>query len=206
MVEKALLFWLFFYIMKKQKKKIRRYKWIHLNIELIKYTKTYELPFSIDELKIEIQDLKEGQTVEGIVKNITKFGAFVELDGGKVGLVRLEDLAVARTKNPSERIKIGQNVNIVVKIGVGYAKKYLFQQKSIMEIEIVNVLTKWWIMMKELYFILKYLKIITLIIQKVKYILFYLHQTFRNLSLFPRDHLPQLFFFFLTFIILYNYW
>ncbi len=63
----------------------------------------------------EIQDLKEGQTVEGIVKNITKFGAFVELDGGKVGLVRLEDLAVARTKNPSERIKIGQNVNIVVK-------------------------------------------------------------------------------------------
>ena len=51
----------------------------------------------------EIQDLKEGQTVEGIVKNITKFGAFVELDGGKVGLVRLEDLAVARTKNPSER-------------------------------------------------------------------------------------------------------
>ena len=60
-------------------------------------------------------DLHVGQKVSGIVKNITKYGAFVDIGGGVVGLVYIEDLSVARIKSPYERLKIGQNVNIVVK-------------------------------------------------------------------------------------------
>lgn len=61
------------------------------------------------------ENLKEGQVVNGIVKNITPYGAFVDIGGGIVGLVHIEDLSVARIKTPYERIKIGQKLNIVVK-------------------------------------------------------------------------------------------
>lgn len=60
-------------------------------------------------------DLKVGQTVTGIVKNIKPYGAFVEIGGGVVGLVHIEDLSVARIKTPYERLKIGQKINIMVK-------------------------------------------------------------------------------------------
>lgn len=60
-------------------------------------------------------DLQVGQTINGIVKNITPYGAFVDIGGGVVGLVHIEDLSVARIKTPFERIKIGQKINIVVK-------------------------------------------------------------------------------------------
>lgn len=61
------------------------------------------------------EDLKEGQIVEGTVKNIRHYGAFVEIDGGIVGLVHIEDMSVARIKSPYERLKIGQKTNFVVK-------------------------------------------------------------------------------------------
>lgn len=60
-------------------------------------------------------DLQVGQIVNGIVKNITPYGAFVDIGGGVVGLVHIEDLSVARIKTPFERVKIGQKLNIVVK-------------------------------------------------------------------------------------------
>lgn len=60
-------------------------------------------------------DLQVGQTVNGIVKNITPYGAFIDIGGGVVGLVYIEDLSVARIKTPFERIKIGQKLKIVVK-------------------------------------------------------------------------------------------
>lgn len=60
-------------------------------------------------------DLEEGQIVKGIVKNITPYGAFIDIGGGVVGLVHIEDLSVARIKSPFERIKIGQKLNIMVK-------------------------------------------------------------------------------------------
>lgn len=60
-------------------------------------------------------DLQEGTKVEGIVKNIKPYGAFIEIGGGVVGLAHIEDLSVARIKTPYERLKIGQKVNIVVK-------------------------------------------------------------------------------------------
>ena len=60
-------------------------------------------------------DLHVGQKVSGIVKNITKYGAFVDIGGGVVGLVYIEDLSVARIKTPYERLNIGQKIDIVVK-------------------------------------------------------------------------------------------
>ncbi|MCI8618404.1 MAG: S1 RNA-binding domain-containing protein [Clostridia bacterium] len=60
-------------------------------------------------------DLQVGQTINGIVKNITPYGAFIDIGGGVVGLVHIEDLSVARIKTPYERIKIGQKLKIVVK-------------------------------------------------------------------------------------------
>lgn len=60
-------------------------------------------------------DLKEGVEVLGIVKNIRPYGAFVEIGGGVVGLVHIEDISVARIKTPYERFKIGQKIKIMVK-------------------------------------------------------------------------------------------
>lgn len=60
-------------------------------------------------------DLKVGDNIKGIVKNITPYGAFIDIGGGVVGLAYIEDLSIARIKTPYERLKIGQNVNIVVK-------------------------------------------------------------------------------------------
>ncbi|MBO6244326.1 MAG: S1 RNA-binding domain-containing protein, partial [Clostridia bacterium] len=59
--------------------------------------------------------LKIGEKVTGIVKNIRPYGAFIEIGGGVVGLVHIEDLSIARIKTPSERLKIGQKVEIIVK-------------------------------------------------------------------------------------------
>lgn len=61
------------------------------------------------------EDLKVGEKVTGIVKNIKPYGAFIEIGGGVVGLVHIEDLSIARIKTPYERLKIGQKVNVVVK-------------------------------------------------------------------------------------------
>ena len=68
-----------------------------------------------EALKQAIDELKLGQTLSGIVKNITKYGAFIEIGGGVVGLAHIEDLSVARIKTPFERLKIGQKVDVVVK-------------------------------------------------------------------------------------------
>lgn len=60
-------------------------------------------------------ELEVGQRLSGIVKNIKPYGAFVEIGGGVVGMVHIEDLSIARIKTPYERLKIGQKVEIVVK-------------------------------------------------------------------------------------------
>ena len=60
-------------------------------------------------------ELKEGMCVYGIVRNIRPYGAFVEIGGGVVGLVHIEDISVARIKSPYERFKIGQKIKIMIK-------------------------------------------------------------------------------------------
>src|SRR5208282_5628254 len=63
-----------------------------------------------------VQNLKEGQILDGVVKNITDYGAFVDL-GGVDGLLHVTDIAWRRVNHPSEVLNIGQTVRVqVVKV------------------------------------------------------------------------------------------
>lgn len=68
-----------------------------------------------EALKWIKNELKEGQIVKGIVKSIRPYGVFIEIGGGIVALLHIEDISVARIKSPQERLKIGQKANFVVK-------------------------------------------------------------------------------------------
>ncbi|WP_025897321.1 30S ribosomal protein S1 [Sneathiella glossodoripedis] len=60
-----------------------------------------------------IGTLEEGQTLEGVVKNITDYGAFVDL-GGVDGLLHVTDIAWRRVNHPSEALTIGETVQVQV--------------------------------------------------------------------------------------------
>jgi small subunit ribosomal protein S1 len=60
-----------------------------------------------------LANLEEGQTVKGIVKNLTDYGAFVDL-GGVDGLLHITDLAWKRVKHPSEVLNIGDEIEAKV--------------------------------------------------------------------------------------------
>ncbi|MFV0293516.1 MAG: 30S ribosomal protein S1 [Paracoccus sp. (in: a-proteobacteria)] len=63
-----------------------------------------------------ISNLTEGQVVDGVVKNITEYGAFVDL-GGVDGLLHVTDMAWRRVNHPSEILAIGETVKVqVIKI------------------------------------------------------------------------------------------
>ncbi|HRJ60530.1 MAG TPA: 30S ribosomal protein S1 [Azospirillaceae bacterium] len=60
-----------------------------------------------------VASLKEGQVLQGVVKNITDYGAFVDL-GGVDGLLHVTDIAWRRINHPSEALQIGQAVTVQV--------------------------------------------------------------------------------------------
>src|ERR671939_529736 len=60
-----------------------------------------------------VASLKEGQVLNGVVKNITDYGAFVDL-GGVDGLLHVTDIAWRRINHPSEALNIGQTVKVQV--------------------------------------------------------------------------------------------
>ena len=60
-------------------------------------------------------ELKEGQIVNARVSGMQPYGAFVEMEDGKSGLVFIEDLSVVRIKSPKDRVKIGQEIQCKVK-------------------------------------------------------------------------------------------
>lgn len=60
-------------------------------------------------------ELKEGMIVDGVVKSIQPYGAFIEIENGTVGLLHIENISVARIKTPKERFKIGQKTKVVIK-------------------------------------------------------------------------------------------
>jgi small subunit ribosomal protein S1 len=71
------------------------------------------------EADIEIQkkeiigQLEKGQVLEGIVKNITSYGVFVDL-GGVDGLVHITDLSWSRINHPNEVVELDQKLNVVI--------------------------------------------------------------------------------------------
>jgi small subunit ribosomal protein S1 len=60
-----------------------------------------------------LENLQEGQEVKGIVKNLTDYGAFVDL-GGVDGLLHITDMAWKRVKHPSEIVNVGDEINVKV--------------------------------------------------------------------------------------------
>jgi uncharacterized protein len=62
----------------------------------------------------EISDLKPGMTLEGVVTNVTNFGAFVDVGVHQDGLVHVSELASRFVKDPKEVVKVGQIVRVQV--------------------------------------------------------------------------------------------
>jgi len=66
------------------------------------------------EVKVELlKSLEEGQIVTGTVKNITDYGAFIDL-GGLDGLLHITDISWSRVTNPNEYLKIGEEIDVKV--------------------------------------------------------------------------------------------
>ena len=64
--------------------------------------------------KVELlKNLDEGQIVKGIVKNLTDYGAFVDL-GGLDGLLHITDISWSRVSNPSEVLSLGQEIDVKI--------------------------------------------------------------------------------------------
>jgi predicted RNA-binding protein with RPS1 domain len=62
-----------------------------------------------------LETLEVGQTIEGIVRNIRDFGAFVDIGNGVDGLVHVSQLSWDRIEKPEDVLTVGQKVNVVVK-------------------------------------------------------------------------------------------
>jgi small subunit ribosomal protein S1 len=60
-----------------------------------------------------LEGLQEGKSVKGIVKNLTDYGAFVDL-GGIDGLLHITDMAWKRVKHPSEVVEVGQEIDVKI--------------------------------------------------------------------------------------------
>ena len=66
------------------------------------------------EVKVELlKNLEEGQIVKGVVKNITDYGAFIDL-GGLDGLLHITDISWSRVTNPSEHLNVGEEIDVKV--------------------------------------------------------------------------------------------
>ena len=66
-----------------------------------------------DQRQRFLETVKEGDKVEGLVKNITDFGAFVDLRGMD-GLLHITDMSWGRVNHPSEMLHIGQSLDVVI--------------------------------------------------------------------------------------------
>ena len=85
--------------------------------------------------------LAEGQVVKGVVKNLTDYGAFVDL-GGIDGLLHITDISWSRINHPSEAIKIGQNLEVKIIKYVADEKKVSLGIKQLIEDPWVGVESK----------------------------------------------------------------
>jgi small subunit ribosomal protein S1 len=71
-----------------------------------------ETEYSAEREKL-LSELQEGNTVKGIIKNLTDYGAFVDL-GGIDGLLHITDMAWKRVKHPSEVVEVGQEIDVKI--------------------------------------------------------------------------------------------
>ncbi len=99
------------YIGKKYKFKVIKFNKKRGNIVLSRRALLEE---ERESLKTQTKDLmKEGTRVMGVVKNVTDYGAFIDL-GGIDGLLHITDMSWSRIKHPSEVINVGDEIEVVV--------------------------------------------------------------------------------------------
>jgi uncharacterized protein len=79
----------------------------------------------------EIADLKPGMTLEGVVTNVTRFGAFVDIGVHQDGLVHMSELANRYVKEASEVVKVGQIVKVQVLNADPKAKRIALSMKAL---------------------------------------------------------------------------
>jgi small subunit ribosomal protein S1 len=90
----------------------------------------------VDELRKEekqaiLASLNKGDIVKGLVKNITDFGAFIDIGGGITGLLHVTDMSWGRVTKPTEIMKVGDEVEVKIldfdkdnmKVSLGYKQK-----------------------------------------------------------------------------------
>ena len=63
---------------------------------------------------LSMEDLKEGMTLKGTVRNVIDFGAFVDIGVHQDGLVHISEICDRFIKHPSEELTVGQIVNVKV--------------------------------------------------------------------------------------------
>src|SRR6202044_3083418 len=67
-----------------------------------------------DQIKTKtLETLEEGKVVRGVIKNITEYGAFIDL-GGIDGLLHITDMSWGRVNHPSEMFQVGDQVRVKV--------------------------------------------------------------------------------------------
>ncbi|MDP3790662.1 MAG: 30S ribosomal protein S1 [Candidatus Omnitrophota bacterium] len=67
-----------------------------------------------EDKKKVFETLQKGSTISGVVRNITDFGAFVEINAGIIGLLHITDMSWGRVSHPSEVLAIGDTIEVVV--------------------------------------------------------------------------------------------
>jgi len=90
---------------------------------------TFLAPSFQDNVK-EIGDLQPGMTLEGIVTNVTKFGAFVDVGVHQDGLVHISELSDRYIKEPSDVVKVGQIVKVHVLSADSKSKRIALSMKT----------------------------------------------------------------------------
>lgn len=89
-----------------------------------------------------LENLKEGAILKGVVKNLTDYGAFIDL-GGVDGLLHITDMAWKRVKHPSEVIEIGQDIEVLVLRYDEEKKRVSLGMKQLGEDPWVNILDRY---------------------------------------------------------------
>src|SRR5256886_17295691 len=79
----------------------------------------------------DIADLKPGMSLEGVVTNVTRFGAFVDVGVHQDGLVHVSELANRFVKDASEVVKAGQIVKVLVLNADAKAKRIALSMKAL---------------------------------------------------------------------------
>lgn len=96
--------------------KVMEFKVVKINHEFKNVVVSHKalIEADLEQQKREIiGKLEKGQVLEGVVKNITSYGVFIDL-GGVDGLVHITDLSWSRINHPSEVVELDQKINVVI--------------------------------------------------------------------------------------------